>query len=71
MDFRILELSSYDEILDMDLLSLHSPMKVHWLHKWMVISYHNLPILLHRISATLMPSSVVDVTVIDAATPSF
>lgn len=70
-DFCILVLSSYDVIVSMDWLALHSPMGVHWLHKWMVISYHNSSVLLHGIYATLQPGSVIEVSMVDAVTPSF
>jgi hypothetical protein len=38
-DFRVLDISTYDLIVGMDWLSAHSPMKVHWLQKWMIIPY--------------------------------
>lgn len=70
-DFRILDLSSYDMIVGMDWLAMHSPMRIHWLQNWMVISYHNSSALLHGLSAVLLPGSVVEVTVVDQVIPSF
>jgi hypothetical protein len=64
-DFRILDLSSYDMIVGMDWLAMHSPMRIHWLQNWMVISYHNSSALLHGLSAVLLPGSVVEVTAVD------
>lgn len=38
-DLKVLQLPSYDMILGMDWLSLHSPMRVHWAHQWLQIPY--------------------------------
>lgn len=38
-DLKILPLQHFDMILGMDWLELHSPMKVHWKHKWMAVPY--------------------------------
>jgi hypothetical protein len=38
-DLRVLPLSSYDMIIGMDWLERHSPMRVHWKHKWLEIPY--------------------------------
>jgi hypothetical protein len=38
-DLRVLPLSSYDMIIGMDWLEKHSPMRVHWKHKWLEIPY--------------------------------
>jgi hypothetical protein len=32
---KVLPLSNYDMILGLDWLELHSPMKIHWAHKWL------------------------------------
>lgn len=34
-DLKVLPLSSFDLIIGMDWLEEHSPMQIHWLHKWM------------------------------------
>lgn len=60
-DFRVLPLSSYDIILGMDWLVCHSPMKVHWLQKWMIIPYQESSVLLQGLSAVCSPGSVVAV----------
>jgi hypothetical protein len=36
---KILPLSTYDMVVGMDWLELHSPMSVHWLDKWLTIPY--------------------------------
>jgi hypothetical protein len=36
---KILPLTTYDMVVDMDWLELHSPMSVHWLDKWLTIPY--------------------------------
>jgi len=38
-DFKVLPITHYDIILGMDWLQLFSPMKVDWLHRWLVIPY--------------------------------
>jgi hypothetical protein len=38
-DFKFLPLSGYDIILGMDWLEAHSPMKVHWVGKWLEFEY--------------------------------
>lgn len=38
-DFKILPLSSCDLIVGMDWLEQHSPMSVHWGHKWLTFVY--------------------------------
>lgn len=38
-DLKILPLQHFDMILGMEWLELHSPMKVHWKHKWMAVPY--------------------------------
>ena len=44
---RVLPLGCYDMIIGMDWLEAFSPMKVHWLEKWMSIPYGNTNVLLH------------------------
>lgn len=38
-DLKVLPLSSYDMILGLDWLEKHSPMKIHWAHKWLQLPY--------------------------------
>jgi hypothetical protein len=38
-DLKVLPLSTYDMILGLDWLELHSPMKIHWAHKWLKFQY--------------------------------
>lgn len=38
-DLKVLPLSSYDMILGLDLLELHSPMEIHWGQKWIELQY--------------------------------
>ncbi|CAN6249028.1 unnamed protein product [Urochloa humidicola] len=45
-ELKVLPLQSYDIILGMDWLESFSPMKVHWLHKWMAIPYKGSTIIL-------------------------
>jgi hypothetical protein len=52
-DLRVLPLSSYDMILGLDWLEVHSPMKVHWKDRWMSIPYDGATILLCGSAANL------------------
>lgn len=38
-DLKVLPLSSYDMIIGLDWLEQHSPMQVHWKHRWLTIPY--------------------------------
>jgi hypothetical protein len=69
-DFRLLALSSYGMIIGMDWLSQHSPMKTHWLEKWMVIPYRSATVLLYGISVVCPAGSVVEVTALQSVPPS-
>lgn len=71
LDFRVLALSAYQLIVGMDWLSQHIPMKIHWLYKWMLIPYGQSPVFLHELKASLLPSSVVEVAIVDGTEPTF
>lgn len=45
-ELKVLQLQTYDIILGMDWLENHSPMWIHWRHKWLSITYHNSPVVL-------------------------
>jgi hypothetical protein len=36
---KVLPLSSYDMIVGLDWLQLHSPMLIHWTDKWLTVPY--------------------------------
>lgn len=38
-NIKIIPLQFYDMIVGMDWLEQHSPMQIHWLHKWMILPY--------------------------------
>jgi hypothetical protein len=46
-------------------------MKVHWEHKWMIIPYQRSPVLLHGLSATIPPGSVVELAMVDTTPIQF
>lgn len=46
-DLRVISLSSYDMILGLDRLEQFSPMKVHWLDRWLAIPYKGSTVILH------------------------
>ncbi|WVZ53030.1 hypothetical protein U9M48_004021 [Paspalum notatum var. saurae] len=68
-DMKILDLSYYDLIVGMDWLKVHSPMEVHWLQKWMIISYQNASVLLQGLVPELPAGSVVEVAAITQEQP--
>jgi len=45
-NLKVLSLGSYDMIIGMDWLEAFSPMKVHWLQKWICIPYGSIQVLL-------------------------
>lgn len=49
-NFKILPLSSFDMIMGMDWLEAFSPMKIHWLQRWLCIPYGRSTVVLHGIS---------------------
>jgi hypothetical protein len=56
-DLRVLPLSSDDIINGMDWLERHSPMRVHWEHKWLEIPYGDQTISLQGV-LPLLPDEV-------------
>ncbi|XP_035816605.1 ataxin isoform X2 [Zea mays] len=54
-NFRVLDISAYNVIVDMDWLSSYSSMKVHWAQWWVIIPYQGSFVLLHGCSAVLPP----------------
>jgi hypothetical protein len=52
-NLKLLPLGSYDVILVVDWLASHSPMKVHWLQKYMPFSYGGKKIRLQDILPTV------------------
>ena len=62
---KVLPLSSYDMILGMDWLETHSPMKVHWQQKWMIIPYQDSSVLLYTSLADLPVGSLLQVFSLD------
>jgi len=58
---KVLPLSSYDMILGMDWLETHSPMKVHWQQKWMIIPYQNSSIMLYSSLSDLPEGSLLQI----------
>jgi hypothetical protein len=43
-DLKVLSLPYYDMILGMDWLEGHSPMKIDWLNKWVIITKDSVPV---------------------------
>ena len=61
VDMRVLDLSTYDAILGFDWLETHSPMKVHWQQKWMIIPYQNSSIMLYSSLSDLPEGSLLQI----------
>jgi hypothetical protein len=47
-DLKILPLPYYDLIIGVDWLEVHSPKKIDWFHKWMVINHDGEAVQLHE-----------------------
>jgi hypothetical protein len=60
-DLKVLSLPYYDIIVGMDWLARHSPMKIDWLNKWVVINHEGSPVQLHGIQPSLSEFSLVEV----------
>jgi hypothetical protein len=66
----VLFLNNFDMILGMDWLELHSPMKVHWAQKWLVIPYANKVITLQGIIPGALDCGMIELMQVSAvATP--
>jgi hypothetical protein len=64
-DLRVIFLHYYDLVVGMDWLEAHSPMKVGWFNKWMLINYFGSSVQLYGIQASLLELSVVEVMLIN------
>ena len=60
-NLKVLSLGSYDMIIGMDWLEAFSPMKVHWLQKWICIPYGSIQVLLRGQHPHLAADSLVQV----------
>ncbi|CAD6338445.1 unnamed protein product [Miscanthus lutarioriparius] len=58
-DIKVLLLSSYDMILGLDWLESHSPMQVHWAHKWLKIPYEGTTVQLHGLLSSILEGSII------------
>jgi hypothetical protein len=67
-DLRVLHLPYYDMIIGMDWLESHSPMKVDWLNKWVIISHEGKPAHLQGLQPTMPELSMVEVFMIQEET---
>lgn len=64
-DLRVLPLESYDLILGIDWLELHSPMEVHWQLKWMAIPHHGEIVTLQGLTATIESDMLIQLLAVD------
>jgi hypothetical protein len=60
-NLRVLPLSTYDLIIGMDWLETHSPMMVHWAHKWLTMPIKGTYVTLHGLSSLVPLESMVQV----------
>ena len=68
-DLKVLPLSSYDLILGMDWLSIHSPMNVHWAQHWLQIPYQQSTVLLQGLWVDLSVGSVLQLNLNENTPP--
>jgi hypothetical protein len=59
-DVKVIPLPYYDMILGIDWLEAQSPMRIDWLHKWMVISINGEQLHLHGLHHSLPAYSLVE-----------
>jgi hypothetical protein len=64
-DFRVLNLSSFDIVVDMDWLEDHSPMQVDWRNKWLTIPYQGQSKVLHGIAPDSPDQLLLTVTAVE------
>lgn len=65
-NLKILPMSSYDMILGMDWLSVHSPMRVHWEHQWLQIPHPQGIVQLEGTLSTLPEGTLLQLIVLEA-----
>jgi hypothetical protein len=58
---KVLPLPTYDIIIGMDWLEAHSPMWIHWAHKWLCIPLRNSTVMLRGIQASVMQTALIQV----------
>jgi hypothetical protein len=59
-DLKLLPLPYYGMILGIDWLEKHSPMKVDWMNKWMMINYKGSSVQLHGLQPSQPEYSLVE-----------
>jgi hypothetical protein len=64
-NLKVIHLPYYDMILGIDWLEAHNPMRVDWLHKWMVISVNGEQLHLHELQHSLPAYSLVELHLMD------
>jgi hypothetical protein len=69
-DLKVLILQNFDMILGMDWLELHSPMKVHWTHKWLAIPYASKIVTLQGIIPGALDCCNIELVYISPPSPS-
>jgi hypothetical protein len=58
---NVLPLPTYDIIIGMDWLEAHSPMWIHWAHKWLCIPLWNSTVMLRGIQTSVMQTALIQV----------
>lgn len=70
-NFKVFPLLHYDVIVGMHWLEAHSPMRVHWLQKWLSITYSHSTVVLYGVDASVPIGSVVHIAAVsDKESPS-
>ena len=68
---KLIPIVTYDMILGMDWLQAFSPMKVHWLQRWVQIPYGPHIVVLHGTLSEQLDCSVVQLHQLTAEEPAF
>lgn len=69
-NLRVLPLSSYDGILGLDWLAMHSPMQIDWVQKWMSFTHQGQVITLQGLLPEDVDVTVFSVTLLQPTTKS-
>jgi hypothetical protein len=63
-DLKVLPLPYYDMIVGIDWLEAHSPMKIDWLNKWVILNCAGSAVQLHGMQPSLPEFSLVELVLV-------
>lgn len=69
-NLKIIPLSSFDMIVGMDWLKAYSPMKIHWLQRWISLPHGRSTAILHGMSPPTQDCQLLQLFLVVADSPS-